>query len=169
MSNTVELLKIGYKDVYSWWPVVELGRRFVLLPFVAAYPGNEVWCPFEICFVAIFTILQYPTIFILALMCTLYGFLQPYKQTFVNVLEVFLSLDVLVLLLLRSTNQVVEDLQHFSGSVLDSAENNCTEQDSTRLTALSWLLSPLYYIPLAAVLITVGMWLALLIRYFSFI
>ena len=77
------------------------------------------------------------------MLIAVFGFLQPYENMYCNVLESLLSLDVLVLLLMRNTEQISDQLQ-----VLP--QNNITASqcaDISGVTGLSWLLLPFYYFP----------------------
>ena len=77
------------------------------------------------------------------MLIAVFGFLQPYENMYCNVLESLLSLDVLVLLLMRNTEQISDQLQ-----VLP--QNNITASqcaDISGVTRLSWLLLPFYYFP----------------------
>ena len=77
----------------------------------------------------------------------MFGFLQPYENLYCNVLECLLSLDVLVLLLMRNTEQISDELQ-----VLPQQTSNMTTVGTCRravegITGFSWLLFLLYYFP----------------------
>lgn len=85
-----------------------------------------------------------------------------------NTLEVFLSLNTILLLLLKNTEQVVDQLQTYSSktSCHDTANATCRCDSSIEgLTPLTWLLLPFYYIPLATTVVAAIGWLAVQIRY----
>ena len=108
--------------------------------------------------------LQYPVIFILLVMITVFGFLQPYESMHCNILESLLSLDILVLLLMRNTEQLSDELQ-----VLPQQTSNVTTVGTCKrpvegITGFSWLLFPLYYFPLVVFLIAGTMWVAFSVR-----
>ena len=72
-----------------------------------------------------------------------FGFLQPYKNLYCNVLECLLSLDVLVLLLMRNTAQISDELQVLPQNNMTA--NQCA--DISGVTGFTWLLLPFYYFP----------------------
>ena len=41
-------LSSSFKREYSWWSSIELGKRFVLILFIVAFPANSV-CAFKEC------------------------------------------------------------------------------------------------------------------------
>ena len=87
---------------------------------------------------------QYPAIFVLSVILAVFGFLQPYENLYCNVLESLLSLDVLVLLLMRNTVQISDELQVLPQN--NTTANQCT--DISGVTGFTWLLLPFYYFPL---------------------
>ena len=108
--------------------------------------------------------LQYPVIFILLVIITVFGYLQPYENMYCNVLESLLSLNILVLLLMRNTEQISDELQ-----VLSQQTSNMTTVGTCRrpvegITGFSWLLFPLYYFPLVVFLIAGAMWVSFNIK-----
>ena len=112
---------------------------------------------------------QYPAIFIILVIITVFGYLQPYENMYCNVLEFVLSLDILVLLLMRNTEQISDELQ-----VLPQQTSNMTTVGTCRrpvegITGFSWLLFPLYYFPPVVFLIAGTTWVAFNIRYVSII
>ncbi len=110
---------------------------------------------------------QYPAMFVLAVTVAVYGYTQPYISLPANILEVFLSLDIIVLLLLKNTQQVVDQLQTYSSqSYCQEAFNATCQCDGSieGVTSLTWILLPLYYIPLVtAIVVSIG-WIAVLVR-----
>jgi len=92
---------------------------------------------------------QYPAIFILSVIIAVFGFLQPYKNVCNNILESLLSLDVLVLLMMRNTQHITEQLQVLPHSNITA--NGCT--DVNGVTEFTWLVSPFYYAPVAVLLL----------------
>ena len=102
--------------------------------------------------------------FVLSMLIAVFGFLQPYENMYCNVLESLLSLDVLVLLLMRDTEQLSDELQ-----VLSQQTSNMTTVGTCRrpvegITGFSWLLFPLYYFPPVVFLIAGGTWVAFNIK-----
>ena len=55
--------------------------------------------------------MQYPAIFVLAIVMSWYGMVQPYKKLSVNILEIALSSTVLVMFYIRNTDQINDDWQ----------------------------------------------------------
>ena len=107
---------------------------------------------------------QYAAIFIISVIITVFGFLQPYKSVRYNILEAFLSLDVLVLLLLRNTEQITDQLQVPAGQSSNGTTGRvCTEVEG--ITGFSWLLFPFYYFPLAVFLIATTIWIVFHVRW----
>ena len=108
--------------------------------------------------------LQFPAIFIISVVLAVSEFLQPYENMYCNVLESLLSLDVLVLLLMRNTEQISDQLQ-----VLSQQTSNMTTVGTCRrpvegITGFSWLLFPLYFFPPVVFLIAGGTWVAFNIK-----
>ena len=91
-----------------------------------------------------------------------FGFLQPYENVYCNVLESLLSLDVLVLLLMRNTEQISDQLQ-----VLP--QNNITASqcaDISGVTGLSWLLLPFYYFPVIVLALVCSVVVTYYVKYY---
>ncbi len=109
--------------------------------------------------------LQYPAILVLAVIIAVYGFIQPYKNLAANIVELFLSLDTVLLLLLKNTEQVVDQFQNFSSqSVCQESTNTTCQCDIDEITSLTWLLLPLYCIPLLATFAAAIGWITVTIR-----
>jgi len=107
---------------------------------------------------------QYAAIFIISVIMTVFGFLQPYKSMCCNILEALLSLDVLVLLLLRNTEQITDQLQVPAEKTSNGTTGRvCTEVEG--ITGFSWLLFPFYYFPLAVFLIATTIWIVVHVRW----
>lgn len=97
----------------------------------------------------------------LMISASLYGFVQPFKHLAVNILETVLSINTLILLLLRNTDIIEEDL----GSLSQQPEHTSTCQDKVEgLTAFTLLLLPLYYLPLIIGCTVGGVWIAFQVR-----
>jgi len=81
-----------------------------------------------------------------------------------NILEALLSLDVLVLLLLRNTEQITDQLQVPAEKTSNGTTGRaCTEVEG--ITGFSWLLFPLYYFPLVVFLIATTIWIVFHVRW----
>ena len=92
-----------------------------------------------------------------------YGYLQPFKETGVNIIETGLSINTLILLLLRNTDKVEESLGTLEEQS-DFDENSSCQDSVDGVTDFVWLLLPLYYLPLVA-FGTVGViWISLRVR-----
>ena len=88
-----------------------------------------------------------------------YSYVQPFKQLAVNVLETVLSINTIILLLLRNTSTIRDDLSSL-GRQLSLNETLC--QDEVKgVTDFSWLLLPVYYLPLIISCTSGGVWAVL--------
>ena len=85
-----------------------------------------------------------------------YGHTQPFKQLAVNVLETVLSINTIILLLLRNTHTIRDSFDSLGDQKLYN-ETLC--QDEVKgVTAFSWLLLPVYYLPLVICCTVGGVW-----------
>lgn len=92
----------------------------------------------------------------------LYSYIQPFEQLHVNILETVLSINTLILLLLRNTQDISDNLDTLKKQ---SPQNGTVCQDDVRdVTAFSWLLLPVYYLPLIICCIAGGVWAYIKIR-----
>lgn len=82
---------------------------------------------------------------------TVYAYVLPYKEMFVNIIELFFQLCFLIFLLLRSTQSILNDYLVFPGNkVLSSYETDeCSNKTDT--ANLTWLLFPFVYLPLIVI------------------
>jgi len=84
-----------------------------------------------------------------------YAYMLPYKEMFVNIIELFFQLCFMIFLLLRSTQSILNDYLVFPSDhdkVLASYESDeCSNETGT--ANLTWLLLPFAYLPL--IMITV--------------
>ncbi len=105
--------------------------------------------------------MQVIPLLIVCVLVALYGLLQPYKSTAVNVLEIYVLSNFLLLLMLQST-QLLKD-SYFVFPVPEAAVmevnqtmDNC--QLYSGIATISWILLPFYYLPLfSLVVITAGL------------
>ena len=143
---------------YQWWGALELFRRLVLVMLAVVFPRNN-----------------YPVIFTLFVLTALTSFMKPYGDKdshhkkghwyawAVNALDVFLTSNVLVLLLLRNTQSVEENYEKFPapeqlGVPLASvAYDRCSPVGG--LTEFVIFLTPLYYLPLFVSIVSLLLWL----------
>ena len=111
---------------------------------------------------------QYPAIFVLSIIMLIVGFVRPYLDKINNYLELLLGSNVLLLLLLRNTEQLKEELKHIplqEGQRLDPLRK-CTEGVKIEgASGFAWLLFMFYYLPLLAALIGIILWIGYRIRY----
>ena len=101
---------------------------------------------------------QFPVLLVLMLIIVLYGLVQPFTGKAGTALEAFLSVATLLLLLLRNTRQATDTLGLKEIALPDSqGEQECVESVE-RTARLTWLLFPLYYIPLVTLIVAVCWW-----------
>ena len=127
----------AFKSNLYWWGSVELARRFLLLLFTITFPGKPI-----------------APAFVLMLSTTLYLFIRPYRSQAANVLETFLSIDILILLFMASNGAITEDLLLVGSTQL---QNSVPHLDTCPtpvigVTGLTALLTPFYYFPLFVLL-----------------
>lgn len=92
----------------------------------------------------------------------LYGYIQPFEELHVNILETVLSINTLILLLLRNTEDIEDTLDTLEGQL---PRNEMVCQDKIRgVTIFSWLLMPFYYLPLIISCTFGGVWAFIRIR-----
>ena len=95
----------------------------------------------------------FPQIFLLFLMgiyMTVYGYIRPYRSLCSNVIELVVSLNFLLLLILDSTSYFSDMYFIFQSA---SSNEHCYGQFEG-VTIISWILMPFYYLPLVALCIT---------------
>ena len=93
-----------------------------------------------------------------------YAYILPYKDMFVNIIELFFQLCFLIFLLLRSTSSIINDYLVFPGknNVLASYEaDGCSNE--TGIATLTWLLFPFAYLPLIVITIIFGIKITLIL------
>ena len=81
---------------------------------------------------------------------TVYAYVLPYKEMLVNIVELFFQLSLLMFLLIRSTQSIVDNYLIFpdhehSGDDLD----DCSSENG--IAPLTWILFPFAYLPLIAI------------------
>ena len=79
--------------------------------------------------------------------------MQPYKLAISNILEIVVAVDVLILLLLKNTNQIRDTLEVIPAQPTQyenaNASLKCTDNDNIEgLSQLVKVLTVLYYLPL---------------------
>ena len=153
-----EPLTHAYKDKCAWWSGLELGKRLVLILFSVIFPNND-----------------YGLILTLIIVIAVCSYVKPYKKLGTNLLDVFLSCDVLILLMLRNTvyledvyQVITQDIVHTEQLVsgpqspvnedqLLSALEQCGSS-FTGITTMVAILTPFYYLPLALAVGTLLVW-----------
>lgn len=91
-------------------------------------------------------LLQIPALFILMIIFAVYTFVFPYENFSVNVVECLLCILLILIILLRNTAYILEE---FLALVTDSDEqivDGSCNSDSSGITRLTALLTPLYYL-----------------------
>ena len=105
--------------------------------------------------------------FVLSIFMLIIGYVRPYLDKINNYMELFLSSNVLLLLLLRNTEQLKEELKHIplqEGQSMESVRK-CTEGVEVRgASGFTWLLFVFYYLPLLTALVGIILWIAYRIR-----
>ena len=96
------------------------------------------------------------------------GVVKPYSDKINNYVELFLCSNILLLLLLRNTEQLKEELKHIplqEGQKLEPV-TRCAEGGQVEgASGFAWLLFVFYYLPLLAALVGITLWIAYGIRY----
>ena len=85
-----------------------------------------------------------------------FGILQPYKQKIPVIIEMVIAVDIIVLLLLRNTKQIQDDLQTLRiHNETAGSEDGCSSEIEG-ITRLTVLLLPFFYFPLAMLLVCIA-------------
>jgi hypothetical protein len=124
-------LTVSYREGCKWWSAVELARRLLFLLLIVIFPDNEA-----------------VPVLLMAVYTTVYGYIQPYKCRLSNLIEAAVNLNFLVLLILNATTFFRDDYLTFP-SQSQSANDSCSDS-VTGIATVSWVLMPLYYLPLVA-------------------
>ena len=90
--------------------------------------------------------------FILMITFAVYAYVLPYKEMFVNVIELFFQLILLIFLTLRSTKNIVDEYLRFPNHINgdDTYTKKCSSETGT--TYLTWILFPFAYLPLVVII-----------------
>ena len=108
-----------------------------------------------------------PTL-VLAIIITVYGFVQPYKSQTANFLEIGVQVNFLVLLLIEATSNIRELYFTFPPLLQSNMTSEPECVDSPRgIAPITWILMPLYYLPLLVLTVVACVYLVLYIRYTS--
>ena len=82
-----------------------------------------------------------------------YAYVLPYKEMFVNIIELFFQLILLIFLTLRSTKSIVDNYLRFPNYKHD--DNMYTTKCSSEtagIADLTWILFPFAYLPLIIII-----------------
>ena len=106
-----------------------------------------------------------PTL-VLAIIMTVYGFVQPYKSQTANLLEMGVQVNFLLLLLIEATSNIHELYFTFPPLLQSNttSEPECVDTQ-TGIAPMTWILMPFYYLPLLVFAVVACVYLALYIRY----
>lgn len=93
------------------------------------------------------------------------GFVKPYSDAIANYIEMLLGVIVLILLLLRNTEQLQEDWKHIPLNKEDISGKCFNEVGFAGASTFAWFLAVLYYLPLLATSVGITLWMVYRIRY----
>ena len=118
----------------------------------------------------VFSLMKASPALVLAIIITVYGFVQPYKSLTANLLEIGVQVNFFVLLLIEATPGI-RDLYFNFPSLLQSnvtSEPECVDS-LTGIAPITWILMPFYYLPLLVFAVVacvyLALYLALYLRY----
>ena len=114
----------------------------------------------------VFFLMKVSPTLVLGIIMTVYGFVQPYNSRTANILEMGVQVNFLVLLLIEATSGI-RDLYLTFPSLLRSnvtSKPECVDSP-TGIAPITWILMPLYYLPLLVFAVVVCVYLALYLRY----
>ena len=117
-------------------------------------------------FVFVFFRMKASPTLVLAIVITVYGFVQPYKSQTANLLEMGVQVNFLLLLLIEATSNIRELYFTFPPLLQSNAtsEPECVDSP-TGIAPITWILMPFYYLPLFVFAVVACVYLALYIRY----
>ena len=142
-------LTYPFKEKYAWWSAVELSKRAVLV-FFAIYFKEDV---------------NAVTMFI-AITLALNGYIKPYKNMLVNILDMVYGIDLFIMLCLRRTADLEDILQIFPEQELERNSTLDYISDVDGYTPFTILLANFYYFPLALTLAVMAAYLSWLLYSF---
>ena len=103
--------------------------------------------------------------FVIAVSATLYTYCQPYRSQLANFLETAVNLNFLFLLLINTTPFFRDDFFTFPSLTVNSADSaDCAAGSLSGIALVSWILMPLYYLPVLGASATAAVLLVLFIR-----
>ena len=133
-------LTCAYKEKYNWWCGVELGKRVVLVLFAVAFKSND-----------------YAVMFTLMVLLTVIGFVKPYKDMPVTMLDMGLLVNILIMLSVRNTVQLKDNLEsiHSPGASL-LQNSNCGGAEG--YNTFTMLLAIFFYVPTLLAVVALVVW-----------
>ena len=81
---------------------------------------------------------------------TIYAYVLPYKDMFVNIIELLFQSSLLIFLMIRSNKNIRENFLRFPKYVDDMATESCSSE--TGISYLTWILIPFAYLPLVVII-----------------
>ena len=104
------------------------------------------------------TYLQTLVILVLAGILTLFGHAYPYKHRLTNISEVVILTNFIILLAIRQTPYVIDEYFQFPN---EEEEGRCSDQTVKGVATISWILLPLYYLPVLVFAVVIAVRIAL--------
>ncbi|XP_065908085.1 uncharacterized protein [Dysidea avara] len=130
-----KLLQEPFVDRYNWWAPTELIRRLLFIILITAFPGNLI-----------------PVMLLVMISVAIYMYIQPYQGLWTNILEVVLLGDILLMVIISSTD-------HFkTTAVFDSDHSFCIDQCGKvdQISEHAAVLIPFYFLPIIILFGLVG-------------
>ena len=88
--------------------------------------------------------------FILMTTFVVYAYVLPYKDMFVNIIELFCQLSLLIFLMLRSTKSIVDNYLIFPSHKYKDT-TRCSSESGTGTAYLTWILFPFACLPIIVI------------------
>ena len=107
--------------------------------------------------------MQAVCVLVLAVYTAVYGYAQPYRSRLTNLLETAVNVNFLVLLSINDVPYFNEDL--FTFSHFESSSSGECNSSNAGIADVSWLLIPVYYLPVIGACITAAVLASLFFRY----
>ncbi|XP_065906983.1 uncharacterized protein [Dysidea avara] len=126
-----KLLQEPFVDQYKWWASTELIKRLLLIILIMAFPGNLI-----------------PAMWMLMISVAIYMYIQPHQGLWTNILEVVLLGDILLMVMITSTD-------HFkTTAVFDSDHSFSIDQcgNVDQISDHAAVLIPFYCLPIIILL-----------------
>ena len=112
-----------------------------------------------------YIIQQVVGVMIVAVNVTVYGYIQPYKSLLANLLEIAVNINFLFLLIINATSFFHEDMFTFSDISSNITSSDCGSSIGS-IAHVSWLLMPVYYLPILGLSITAAVLAIQCVRYY---